>query len=63
MNDIPQGAYILPDEKIGYIAVWQTNEKLCIKLLYCEGIVVYLDKKILPHLVDALIDLQNERLN
>jgi hypothetical protein len=63
VNDIPQGAYILPDEKTGYIAVWQTNEHLCIKLLYCEGIVVYLDKKILPHLVDALIDLQNERLS
>jgi len=61
MNDIPQEAYILPDEKTGYIAVWQDDKSLCIKLLKVstDGIVVKLDKQILPHLVDALIDLQN----
>lgn len=61
MNDIPQSAYILPDEKTGYIAVWETDTSLCIKLLRSGGFVVSLDKKITPYLVDALIDLQNEK--
>ena len=56
MNNIPQGAYILPDEKTGYIAVWQDDKLLKVS---ADGIVVKLDKQILPHLVDALIDLQN----
>jgi hypothetical protein len=62
MNDLPQGAYILPDEETGYIAVWQNDKSLCIKLLKvsADGIVVKLDKQILPHLVDALIDIQNK---
>jgi len=60
MNDIPLGAYILPDEKTEYIAVWQDDKSLCIKLLKVDGLVVHLDKKIIPHLVDALIDLQNK---
>jgi hypothetical protein len=62
MNNIPQEAYILPDENTGYIAVWQDDKSLCIKLLKvsADGIVVKLDKQILPHLVDALIDLQNQ---
>jgi len=62
MNDVPQKAYILPDENTGYIAVWQDDKSLCIKLLKvsADGIVVKLDKQILPHLVDALIDLQNQ---
>lgn len=60
MNDIPQSAYILPDEKTGYIAVWVDEKHLQIKLLKAEGFVVSLDKGIIPHLVDALIDLQND---
>ena len=54
-------AFILPDEKTAYIAVWQDDKNLCIKLLKAsaDGIVVKLEKQILPHLVDALIDLQN----
>jgi len=62
MNDIPQEAYILPDEKTGYIAVWQTDTSLFIRILQTEvPIDLKLDKKILPHLVDALIDLQNQK--
>jgi hypothetical protein len=62
MNDIPQSAYILPDEKTRYIAVWQDDKGLFIKLLKVgvDGLWVKLDKKIIPHLVDALIDLQNK---
>jgi hypothetical protein len=61
MNNIPQGAYVLPDEKTAYIAVWQDDTSLYIKLLKAgvEGVWLKLDKQILPHLVDALIDLQN----
>ena len=56
-----QRAYTLPDEKTGYIAVWQTDTSLCIKLLKSGDFVLKLDKKIIPHLVDALIDLQNQK--
>jgi hypothetical protein len=60
--DTPQSAYILPDEKTGYIAVWQTDADLFIRILQTEiPIDLKLDKKILPHLVDALIDLQNTK--
>lgn len=61
MNNILQGAYILPDEKTGYIAVWQTDTNLFIKILQTDvPIDLKLDKQILPHLVDALINLQNK---
>ncbi len=65
MNDIPQSAYILPDEKTGYMAVWQTENRLVLRLLNGpkhngHDFDVHLDKKILPHLVDALIELQNQ---
>ena len=63
MNDTPQSAYILPDEKTGYIAVWQDDKSLCIKLLKCgvDDLILSLDKKIIPSLVDTLIDLQNQK--
>lgn len=61
MNNIPQEAYILPDENTGYIAVWQTDTDLFIRLLQTNvPIDLKLDKQILPHLVTALIDLQNQ---
>ena len=65
MNDIPQHAHILPDKKTNYIAVWQTETKLVLRLLKGpkfngHDFDVKLDKKILPHLGDALIDLQNK---
>ena len=62
MNDIPEDAIILPNEEIKYLAVWQTDDKLIISLLNMgktEEYDIRLDKKILPHLVDALIELQN----
>ena len=65
MSNIPEGAYILPDEKTSYIAVWQTETKLVLRLLNGpklngQEFDIKLDKKILPHLVDALIELQNK---
>ena len=65
MSNIPEGAYILPDEKTSYIAVWQTESELVLRLLNApkfngHDFDVTLDKKIIPHLVDALIDLQNQ---
>jgi hypothetical protein len=59
---VPQSAYILPDEKTAYIAVWLTPSNLVIRLLQTKDqLDIKLDKKILPHLVDALIDLQNQK--
>jgi len=63
MSDIPQNAYVLPDEKTSYIAVWQTETKLVLRLLNfgeADDFDIKLDKKIIPHLVDALIELQNQ---
>ena len=63
MSDIPQNAYVLPDEKTCYIAVWQTETSLVIRLLNfgeADEFDIKLDKKIIPHLVDALIELQNQ---
>lgn len=62
MNDIPEDAIILPNEELKYLAVWQTEDRLNISLLNMGKTDEYnirLDKKILPHLVDALIELQN----
>lgn len=65
MNDIPEDAIILPNEEIKYLAVWQTEHKLVLRLLNGPKTngqdldVFYLDNKILPHLVDTLIELQN----
>lgn len=64
MNDIPEDAIILPNEEIKYLAVWQTEHKLVLRLLNGpkvreQNFDVHLDNKILPHLVDALIELQN----
>lgn len=61
LKGVPNSAHFLPDTKTKYIAVWADERSLCIKLLKSgiEGLIVTLDKKIIPHLVDALIDLQN----
>ena len=62
MNNIPDDAIILPNEEIKYLAVWQTETRLIISLLNMGKTDEYdirLDKKIIPHLVDALIELQN----
>jgi hypothetical protein len=63
MSDIPQNAYVLPDEKTSYIAVWQNETRLVIRLLNfgaSDEFDIKLDRKIIPHLVDALIELQNQ---
>ena len=63
MSDIPQNAYVLPDEKTRYLAVWQNETRLVIRLLNfgaSDEFDIKLDKKIIPHLVDALIELQNK---
>ena len=62
MNDIVEDAIILPDEETRYLAVWQTETKLIISLLNMgktNEYAISLDKNIIPHLVDALIELQN----
>lgn len=62
MSNIPEDAIILPNEELKYLAVWQTDDRLIISLLNMgktEEYDIRLDKKILPHLVDALIELQN----
>ena len=62
MSNIPEDAIILPNEELKYLAVWQTDDRLIISLLNMgktEEYDIKLDKKILPHLVDALIELQN----
>ena len=64
MNSIPEDAIILPNKEIKYLAVWQTEHKLVLRLLNGPKVNeqnsdVYLDNKILPDLVDALIELQN----
>lgn len=63
MNDIPEDAIILPNEELRYLAVWQTETRLIISLLNMGKTDEYnirMDKQILPHLVDALIELQNQ---
>ena len=43
-----------------YIAVSLTEDKLILTLKQFEDHFICLDKKILPYLVDALIELQNK---
>lgn len=50
------------DAKKPYMQVWQTEDKLKLELLNLETpFLITLDKKILPDLVDALIELQNQK--
>ena len=58
-----EDAIILPDKETSYIAIWQTETKLVLRLLnsgQADEFDIKLDKKIIPHLVDALIELQNK---
>lgn len=60
---LPEDAIILPNEDIRYIAIWQTENKLILRLLnmgQADEYDIRLDRKIIPHLVDALIELQNK---
>ena len=59
---LPEDAIILPNEDIRYIAIWQTENKLILRLLnmgQADEYDIRLDRKIIPDLVDALIELQN----
>ena len=55
----PVGAILIPDKENYRIAVWLTEDNL---ILYFRsvGLKVATDKRALPHLVDALIELQNQ---
>lgn len=51
------------DTEKPYMQVWQTEDKLKLELLNLEKpFIITLDKRVLPDLVDALIELQNEKL-
>ena len=54
-SNVPDDAIVLPNS---YLAVWQTEDRVKLQLRF-DNFTVALDKKIIPHLVDALIELQN----
>lgn len=61
---IPNNAIYIPNKEKPYLAVWQTETRLVLRLLNGpkfngHDFDVKLDKKILPDLVDALIKIQN----
>lgn len=53
----PVGAILIPDKDYR-IAVWLTEDNLILYFRSAE-LKVTTDKRALPHLVDALIELQN----
>ena len=57
-SKVPEDAIVLPNDNISYLAVWQTEDRVKLQLRF-DNFTVALDKKIIPHLVDALIELQN----
>jgi hypothetical protein len=57
-SKVPDDAIVLPNDNISYLAVWQTEDRVKLQLRF-DNFTVALDKKIIPHLVDALIELQN----
>jgi hypothetical protein len=63
LTEHPESAYILPDAKTAYCAVWQNETRLCIRLLKfsVDGFTIFIDKKIIPSLIEALISLQNKK--
>ena len=57
-----ENAIILPDETERYMSVDLDDKHLKICLFNVEDdFIISLDPKILPHLVDALIELQNRK--
>ena len=65
MTPLPDNAVTIPADD-PYIAVWITDNKLVIRMLKVKSFGqnhsdIFLDKKILPHLVDVLIDIQNTK--
>ena len=55
----PIGAILIPDKENYHIAVWIDDDNLRLYFRSAE-LRINLDKKALPYLVDALIDLQNK---
>jgi hypothetical protein len=55
----PVGAILIPDKENYHIAVWLEEDKLRLYFRSAE-LRINLDKRALPHLVDALIELQNK---
>ena len=60
MNEetFPVGAILIPDKENYRIAVWLTEDNLILYFKNAETKVTT-DKRALPYLVDALIELQN----
>ena len=54
----PVGAILIPDKENYRIAVWLTEDNLILYFRNAE-IRINTDKRALPYLVDALIELQN----
>jgi len=54
----PVGAILIPDKENYCIAVWFEEDNLRLYFRSAE-LRINLDKRALPHLVDALIKLQN----
>ena len=55
-------AIVLPDKETNYISVDLDEKYLKICLLrFAKDYIITLDAKILPDLVDALIELQNRK--
>jgi hypothetical protein len=54
----PTGTILIPDKENYSIAVWLEEDKLKLYFRSAE-LRINLDKRALPHLVDALINLQN----
>ena len=62
-NTIPDNAIIIPENSSDkYMAVSLTKDRVVLQLLKMDNYPIMLDKKILPHLIDALIDLHNSKL-
>jgi hypothetical protein len=55
----PVGAILIPNKENYCIAVW-TNEEDFILYLKAAELKITFDKRVLPHLVDGLIELQNQ---
>lgn len=64
-DNFKEKQYAIPSDEEPYMVVSSTETKLVLKLgtLFPQNefFTVTLDKKILPHLVDALIEIQNEK--
>jgi len=55
----PVGTILIPDKENYIMAVWLEEDRLRLYFRSAE-LRINLDKRALPHLVDALIELQNQ---